>query len=155
MTPKERYASLSSLGYNEFQKNELLKPVFQENSDALILRYFSGIKGDELSKTFYSDAKLVLEGDMLTKVDRACMINSLEARVPFLDSKIEKYTTKLQHNFKINKTNKKKILSTTKAINITLKAMQTSTITHRTYMEKVNTSMISMEMGVNLINTKN
>ncbi|WP_338647709.1 asparagine synthase (glutamine-hydrolyzing) [Flavobacterium sp. KS-LB2] len=113
LNPEQRYASLSSLGYNELQKNELLKPEFQENSIKVILKHFIGINGDELSKTFYSDVKLVLEGDMLTKVDRACMLNSLEARVPFLDSKIAEFSTKLPHHFKIEGTNKKKILKDT------------------------------------------
>jgi asparagine synthase (glutamine-hydrolysing) len=113
LSPDQRYASLSSLGYTELQKKELLQPEFQENSNAIILKYFSDLKGDELSKTFYSDAKLVLEGDMLAKVDRACMLNSLEARVPFLDSKIAEFSTRLPHEFKIDRTNKKKIIKDT------------------------------------------
>lgn len=113
LSPEQRYASLSSLGYTELQKKELLKPDFQENSNAIILKYFADLKGDELSKTFYSDAKLVLEGDMLPKVDRACMLNSLEARVPFLDSKIAEFSTRLPHKFKIDGTTKKKILKDT------------------------------------------
>lgn len=113
LSPEQRYASLSSLGYTELQKQELLQPEFQENSNAIILKYFSDLTGDELSKTFYSDAKLVLEGDMLAKVDRACMLNSLEARVPFLDSKIAEFSTRLPHEFKIDGTNKKKILKDT------------------------------------------
>jgi asparagine synthase (glutamine-hydrolysing) len=113
LSPEERYTSLTSLGYTELQKKQLLKPEFQENANAIILKYFSGIKGDEHNKTFFSDAKLVLEGDMLTKVDRACMINSLEARVPFLDSKLVEFSTRLPHHFKIDGTNKKKILKDT------------------------------------------
>lgn len=113
LSPEQRYVSLSSLGFTELQKQELLKPEFQDNSNPIILKYFSDLNGDELCKTFYSDAKLVLEGDMLTKVDRACMINSLEARVPFLDSKIVDFSFKLPHNFKIHGTNKKRILKET------------------------------------------
>ena len=113
LSPEQRYVSLSSLGFTELQKQELLKPEFQDNSNPIILKYFSDLNGDELFKTFYSDAKLVLEGDMLTKVDRACMINSLEARVPFLDSKIVDFSFKLPHNFKIHGTNKKRILKET------------------------------------------
>jgi asparagine synthase (glutamine-hydrolysing) len=56
---------------------------------------------------------LVLEGDMLPKVDRMCMINSLEARVPFLDSKIVDFSFKLPNKFKIDGTNKKRILKDT------------------------------------------
>jgi asparagine synthase (glutamine-hydrolysing) len=113
LSPEERYLSLTNLGYTQNQKTKLFKEEFQENPKDIILKYFSSLKGDELRKTFYSDAKLVLEGDMLSKVDRACMINSLEARVPFLDSKIVEFSTRLPHKFKIDGANKKKILKDT------------------------------------------
>lgn len=113
LTPEDRYIALTSLGYTNTQKNELLKPQFNLDCNGVIAKHFNDINGDELSKTFYSDVKLVLEGDMLTKVDRACMINSLEARVPFLDSKIAEFSARLPHHFKIEGTNKKKILKDT------------------------------------------
>ena len=79
-----------------------------------ILKQFNSLGiSDELTQTFYSDIHLVLEGDMLAKVDRACMINSLEARVPFLDSKIVDFSFKLPHEFKIQGSNKKRILKDT------------------------------------------
>src|SRR5690606_13861935 len=98
---------------NVEEKSKLLKPDFTEDVSQHITKYFNERNGDELSKTFYSDVKLVLEGDMLTKVDRACMLNSLEARVPFLDSKIVEFSAKLPHEFKILGTDKKKILKDT------------------------------------------
>tara|TARA_R110000737_G_scaffold352064_1_gene396472 strand:+ start:22242 stop:24122 length:1881 start_codon:yes stop_codon:yes gene_type:complete len=111
LNESERYQSLCSLGFNNQEKDKLLLEDLNVDSD--IQRYFNEKSGDELSKTFYSDLKLVLEGDMLTKVDRACMINSLEARVPFLDSKIVHFSARLPHQFKIQGTNKKKILKET------------------------------------------
>lgn len=113
LKPDERYKQLCSLGYNVEEKSKLLKPDFTEDVSQHITKYFNERNGDELSKTFYSDVKLVLEGDMLTKVDRACMLNSLEARVPFLDSKIVEFSAKLPHEFKILGTDKKKILKDT------------------------------------------
>lgn len=113
LQPDEQYKQLCSLGYNVEEKSKLLKPNFAEDVSQHITKYFNERSGDELSKTFYSDVKLVLEGDMLTKVDRACMLNSLEARVPFLDSKIVEFSARLPHEFKILVTDKKKILKET------------------------------------------
>jgi asparagine synthase (glutamine-hydrolysing) len=47
------------------------------------------------------------------KLDRICMKNSLEARVPFLDSKIVEFAYKIPPRFKINGLNKKYILKET------------------------------------------
>lgn len=114
LTPENRYLSLSSLGFQKTEKNDLLNDSFQEDVSIEILKQFNSLGiSDELTQTFYSDIHLVLEGDMLAKVDRACMINSLEARVPFLDSKIVDFSFKLPHEFKIQGTNKKRILKET------------------------------------------
>lgn len=113
LTPDQRYMRLCSLGYNTDDKSKLLKPQFSEDISYHITKYFEECRGDELSKTFYSDIKLVLEGDMLTKVDRACMLNSIEARPPFLDSKIVEFSARLPHDFKILGANKKRILKET------------------------------------------
>jgi asparagine synthase (glutamine-hydrolysing) len=114
LSPAERYLSLSSLGFQKSEKNSLLIDSYQEEVTEDILKYFKTLEiSNELTQTFYSDINLVLEGDMLAKVDRACMINSLEARVPFLDSKIVDFSFRLPHEFKIQGTNKKRILKDT------------------------------------------
>lgn len=114
LTLEKRYLSLSSLGFQNIEKNKLLNDSFQHDVSDEILKHFNALEiSDELMQTFYSDINLVLEGDMLAKVDRACMINSLEARVPFLDSKIVDFSFKLPHEFKIQGSNKKRILKDT------------------------------------------
>lgn len=114
LTDSNRYLNLTSLGYNETEKQKLLSKQLYTNSSLESLKYYNQLNIDnQLIKTFYSDVNLVLEGDMLPKVDRMCMINSLEARVPFLDSKIVDFSFKLLNEFKINGTNKKRILKDT------------------------------------------
>jgi asparagine synthase (glutamine-hydrolysing) len=54
--------------------------------------------------------QLVLENDMLVKVDRMSMNQSLEVRVPFLDHKIVDFAFTLPVNYKIEGKLRKKIL---------------------------------------------
>lgn len=127
LSPQERYLQLASLGYSPELKKRLLKDHVQEDVSKEITKYFDEIEiKDELTQTFYSDVKLVLEGDMLAKVDRACMINSLEARVPFLDSKIVDFSFRLPNEFKIKGTNKKRILKDTFADLLPIETLQFS-----------------------------
>lgn len=57
-----------------------------------------------------TDMQLVLENDMLVKVDRMSMNQSLEVRVPFLDHKIVDFAFTLPVNYKIEGNQRKKIL---------------------------------------------
>jgi asparagine synthase (glutamine-hydrolysing) len=57
-----------------------------------------------------TDIHLVLENDMLVKADRMSMSRSLEVRVPFLDNKIIDFAFTLPTHYKIDNTNRKKIL---------------------------------------------
>jgi asparagine synthase (glutamine-hydrolysing) len=53
--------------------------------------------------------KTYMVDDILTKVDRASMLNSLEVRVPILDHKFAELTFKIPSNLKLNSNSKKYI----------------------------------------------
>lgn len=112
-SPAERYLQLASLGFHPEEKESLFRPEYDLGVENIITRFFEEQAGDELSRTFYSDIKLVLEGAMFPKVDRTCLYNSLEARAPFFDSQIVDFAAHLPHHFKIDGTNKKRILKDT------------------------------------------
>jgi asparagine synthase (glutamine-hydrolysing) len=56
---------------------------------------------DPVNLMLYLDVKGLLPGDMLTKVDRMSMANSLEVRVPFLDYTFVEYVFTLPGNAKL------------------------------------------------------
>lgn len=57
-----------------------------------------------------ADLKMLLPGDMLTKVDLMSMANSLEVRVPFLDKSVVNFAHSLPQSFKIQGQYRKRIL---------------------------------------------
>ena len=56
---------------------------------------------DILTQALYFEATAKLTGDMLTKVDRMSMANSLEVRCPLLDHVLAEYAATLPHSWKI------------------------------------------------------
>ncbi len=62
------------------------------------------------NRGFYFDLQSYLPGDILVKVDRAAMANSLETRAPFLDRDLAEFALSLPVNLKVNKWDTKIIL---------------------------------------------
>ena len=77
----------------ENRKNDILKNINSDYNSVLL-----------------TDMHLVLENDMLVKVDRMSMSQSLEVRVPFLDNKLVDFAFSLPSDYKIDNRNRKKIL---------------------------------------------
>jgi asparagine synthase (glutamine-hydrolysing) len=65
---------------------------------------------DGINLMLYLDVKGLLPGDMLTKVDRMSMANSLEVRVPFLDYNLVQYVFSLKGSAKLGAWRGKRIL---------------------------------------------
>jgi asparagine synthase (glutamine-hydrolysing) len=53
-----------------------------------------------LDRMLHIDQNLWLAEDLLTKVDRATMTHSLEARVPYLDHRLVEFAARLPHRYK-------------------------------------------------------
>jgi asparagine synthase (glutamine-hydrolysing) len=68
---------------------------------------------DSLSKLLYMDFTMYLQDDLLTKVDRATMLASLEARAPFLDHDLSQFAAGLPSGLKLHGKTTKDILRRT------------------------------------------
>ena len=65
---------------------------------------------DPLKQAQYADIKTWLPGDILVKVDRASMVNSLEVRAPLLDHRLVEWGVNLPADLKIAGGEKKAVL---------------------------------------------
>lgn len=65
---------------------------------------------DHLSRVLYTDIKTYLPGDILVKVDRMSMANSLETRAPLLDYRVVEYAASIPSRLKLKGRDKKHIL---------------------------------------------
>ena len=68
---------------------------------------------DDFYKMMYFNTKLTLPEDMLTKVDRMSMANSLETRVPFLDYRLVEFMSTVDKSIKMNGLERKSVLRNT------------------------------------------
>lgn len=108
----ERYA-----GLNTFGESPYLDRLLSADTLATIRRTykgrlpdFSAMEGfykscsasDYLTRIQYVDTKLYLAEDILTKVDRASMLCSLETRAPLLDHEVIELAARMPPLFKLN-----------------------------------------------------
>lgn len=73
-------------------------------------KYHEAPADDHLSKVLYTDIHTYLPGDILVKVDRMTMANSLEARAPLLDYRVVEYAASIPSALKLCGKEKKHIL---------------------------------------------
>ncbi len=110
----ERYWQWAGL-MNEKTAKEMLAQgidnnLYQKEKSQLLSAF---TKNGDFNEVLLSDMNMVLEGDMLTKVDRMSMANSLEVRVPFLDHELVNFVFSLPEDYKICSTHRKRILQDT------------------------------------------
>lgn len=97
-------------------KRQLLSADFQkqlggyDSADVLRYHYDRADSPDLLSRIQYVDMKTYLVDDILTKVDRASMANSLEVRCPLLDHKLMELIAQIPSSLKLHQGQGKYIL---------------------------------------------
>lgn len=115
LTPQERYWRWCAFA-EESDATDLLtdtsnqqagKETSQEVKDIVFEKLGTG---KTVGDTLFADMHLVLQGDMLVKVDMMSMANSLEVRVPFLDHEVVNFAFSLPDEFKIGGGFRKRIL---------------------------------------------
>ena len=106
----DSYWNIISLGFSK-ESSELFLPEYKHSG---VFDYYKTKSGIETPKTLFDfreiDRHISLEGDMLVKVDRTSMLNSLECRAPFLNKTLWDYSNNLPEGYLLNKWNKKYIL---------------------------------------------
>lgn len=115
---KERFLQrkeLMLLGFKDEELSLLLKQRNRHNSLDFIQRYYDKYNNsiDEIAQTLYLDLKVVIEGDMMPKVDKMASLLSLDARAPLLAQEIVELAAKIPSGYKISRTNQKIILKDT------------------------------------------
>ncbi len=114
LSEKERYWKWASWYDADGSEKLLAKSQRREDYDNRKNEILKNIKANgDFNEVLYTDMHLVLQGDMLTKVDLMSMANSLEVRVPFLDYTVVDFAFSMPSEFKINSQTGKKILKET------------------------------------------
>ncbi len=110
--PFERYAGLNTFGEKEYL-HPLLSAGLQASlggdfaadyPDFSLMRHYYDHCNvtDYLTRIQYLDTKIYLAEDILTKVDRASMLCSLETRAPLLDHEVLELAARIPSHLKIN-----------------------------------------------------
>jgi len=114
-TPLQRYFRSIQI-FNFTQIQNLLSPEIRKclndyRSEYFLEKFYKENKfPDLISALQYLDIKTYLPEDILVKIDRATMANSLEARVPLLDHRLLEFLARVPVNYKINGKTSKWIL---------------------------------------------
>ena len=94
--------------FSDAEKNSIVNDAYKNNVQKLnpfdsFSKFYDEVKGcDRMEQHFYVDMKTWMADDILVKVDRMSMLNSLEVRAPFLNHKLAEWIIRLPTKYKIN-----------------------------------------------------
>ena len=116
--PFERYAGLNTFGGDYYLQNVLHGDLLASMNSPQSLPDFSAMRHyyddclahDYLTRIQYIDTKTYLAEDILTKVDRASMLCSLETRAPLLDHEVVELAARIPSELKLKDGETKYIL---------------------------------------------
>lgn len=104
------YYNIISLGFQQKELMSLFSSEWFKDDSLFYFKKKFNRKAESIRDFQKIDRMLSLEGDMLVKVDRTGMLNSLESRSPFLNKKLWDFTSHLPEKYLIHGWNKKFLL---------------------------------------------
>lgn len=100
--------------WSRLVRDDVKKQIGDYDPFSVAQHYYNKADTDNhLSKILYTDLKSYLPGDILVKVDRMSMANSLEVRAPILDHNVIELAARIPAGLKYNRGEKKYILKQT------------------------------------------
>jgi asparagine synthase (glutamine-hydrolysing) len=110
-TLAERYFSVQSFTERKTLQALLESDLYTDSiSEKFCIQFDQGQKITKLDQLVRSDLAYYLPGDILTKVDRATMANSLELRSPMMDVNVVEWGISLPRKYRISQFETKRIL---------------------------------------------
>jgi asparagine synthase (glutamine-hydrolysing) len=101
--------------WKDYERRKIFLPeirnvISKNEAENYKIELIAGYDCDYISRMQILDIKSYMVDDILTKVDRASMMNSLEVRVPLLDHKVAELSFQIPSSLKIKNSIKKYIL---------------------------------------------
>ena len=104
MPIEERFIGNAKMFSKEEREKVLKNPIGKYTTMEITKPYYDKVQGlDDVTKMQFIDLNLWMVGDILLKADKMSMANSLEVRVPFLDTEVFKVASRIQSDYRVNK----------------------------------------------------